>query len=94
MLGTLESILLLIAIIFMGLKIYSNRHPIRIRLSRRGQQVVGKVCTLETPVVNGLGMVHIKKKTWRVHCVDLPAGSRIRITHHDERGLFAEPNKQ
>ncbi len=60
-------------------------------LNRRGEQYVGRVFTLDTPIVNGIGKTHIDDTFWRIKCkIDLPVGARIRITGTDGVMLLAE----
>lgn len=54
---------------------------------------IGKVFTLEFPVINGTGILQVDNTTWRIHSPDLPAGSRIKITGVDGMVLLAEPNR-
>ena len=49
-------------------------------LNRRGHQYVGRVFTLDTPVVNGHGKIRVDDSTWKVVVdQDYPAGTRLRI---------------
>lgn len=78
----------------MGWWLYFKRNPIRTdkpTLNKRGHQYVGRVFTLESPVVNGLGKIHVDDTSWRIRCVDLPAGRHIRVTGVDGVILLAEP---
>ena len=75
---------------------YLRKNPIRTdhpTLNRRGEQYIGRVFTLDSPIVNGIGKVHVDDTMWRVHCVDAAAGERIRITSVDGVILNAEPEK-
>ncbi|MGH6945741.1 MAG: NfeD family protein [Kiloniellales bacterium] len=49
-------------------------------LNRRGEQLVGRVLTLEEAIENGVGMVKVDDSRWKVEGSDLPAGSRVRVT--------------
>ena len=49
--------------------------------------LVGRVCTLEKPIVDGSGTVRIDDTIWRVAGPDAPAGSRVRIVHADGASL-------
>lgn len=72
---------------------YLKNNPIKTDrpvLNRRGEQYVGRVFTLDAPIVNGVGVVHVDDSTWRVQCVDLPAGAKIRITGVDGVILLAK----
>ena len=64
-------------------------------LNRRADGYVGRVFTLEKPIVDGVGTIRIEDTVWRVSGPDLPAGSRVKIARADgadcvercERGL-------
>lgn len=48
-------------------------------LNRRGQQYIGRVFSLNTPIINGVGKVTVDDSTWKVKGPDLPAGTHIRV---------------
>ncbi len=52
-------------------------------LNRRGEQYIGRVFTLEEPIVDGVGKIHVDDSTWKVHGEDCPAGTRIEVTGVD-----------
>ena len=56
-------------------------------LNRRAQGFVGRVFTLEKPIVDGAGTVRIDDTIWRVAGPDAPAGSRVRIVQADGASL-------
>lgn len=64
-----------------------RRHPTQTQdslLNRRGHQYVGRVFTLETPVVNGYGKIRVNDSTWKVAVdQDCPAGTKLRIVDAD-----------
>ncbi|MGY6215274.1 NfeD family protein [Methylolobus aquaticus] len=63
-----------------------TRHPIesdRPLLNRRAAQLVGRVCVLPEPIVNGEGKIRIDDSMWRIRGSDAPAGARIRIIGAD-----------
>jgi membrane protein implicated in regulation of membrane protease activity len=60
-------------------------------LNRRTAGYVGRVFTLETPIVDGNGTVRIGDTVWRVAGPDCPAGSRVRVTQADGADLRVEP---
>ena len=59
-------------------------------LNRRAQGFVGRVFTLEKPIVDGTGTVRIGDTVWRVTGPDCAAGSRIRIARAEGATLFVE----
>jgi len=49
-------------------------------LNRRGQQYIGRVFSLSTPIANGVGKVTVDDSTWKVKGPDLPVGTHIKVT--------------
>src|SRR5436305_14877579 len=45
-------------------------------LNKRADALVGRVFTLEKPIVDGIGTIRIDDTVWRVAGPDVPAGSR------------------
>ena len=56
-------------------------------LNKRADALVGRVFTLEKPIVDGAGTVRIDDTIWRVAGPDAPAGSRVRVVHADGASL-------
>jgi inner membrane protein len=50
-------------------------------LNRRAEALVGRVFTLEKPIIDGAGTVRIGDTVWRVAGPDTPAGTRVKIVH-------------
>ncbi|HBR46222.1 MAG TPA: hypothetical protein DEA80_15080, partial [Afipia sp.] len=48
---------------------------------------VGRVFTLEKPIVDGVGTVKIDDTVWRVSGPDAPSGSRVKIVSADGASL-------
>ena len=61
-------------------------------LNRRQDALVGRVFTLEKPIVDGAGTVRVGDTVWRVTGPDTPAGSRIKVTRIDAAMLVVEPS--
>jgi membrane protein implicated in regulation of membrane protease activity len=59
-------------------------------LNRRADGYVGRVFTLDKPIVDGVGTVHIDDTIWRVTGPDCPAGSRVKIARADGANLLVE----
>ncbi|MCG8548248.1 MAG: NfeD family protein, partial [Alphaproteobacteria bacterium] len=78
-------------------RLWLRRHPITTddsTLNRRGSQYVGRVVTLDQPLVDGAGKVRIGDTFWRVATPDnsdLAAGVQVRITGVDGIVLKIEP---
>lgn len=83
---SLETQLVLFAVasivaIFMWRK-YRESRPIitdQPHLNRRGQQYIGRVFTLNSPIKNGEGKVTVDDSTWRVKGPDMPTGTTIKV---------------
>jgi membrane protein implicated in regulation of membrane protease activity len=56
-------------------------------LNRRAAALVGRVFTLEKPIIDGWGTVRIGDTVWRVAGPDAPAGSRVKIVQVDGANL-------
>jgi membrane protein implicated in regulation of membrane protease activity len=56
-------------------------------LNRRADGYVGRVFTLDRPIVDGVGTVRIDDSVWRVTGPDCPAGSRVRVARADGANL-------
>ncbi|MDH5784479.1 MAG: NfeD family protein [Chromatiales bacterium] len=54
----------------------SSDHP---TLNLRGAQYIGRVFTLDEPIVNGLGKVRVDDSTWKISGEDCAAGSKVRV---------------
>ena len=49
-------------------------------LNRRGEQYVGREITINEPIVNGVGKIHISDTSWKIEGEDMPEGSKVKIT--------------
>ena len=56
-------------------------------LNKRSDALVGRICTLEKPIVDGEGIVRIDDTVWRVAGPDTPAGSKVQIVRADGASL-------
>lgn len=90
------------ALIFAGLSIvivfayrtYLRKYPIESdepTLNRRGARFIGRVFTLDAPLVNGVGKVRADGSQWKVAGSDLPAGTRVRVVAVNGTVLQVEP---
>jgi inner membrane protein len=59
-------------------------------LNRRAEGYVGRVFTLDKPIIDGSGAVRIDDTVWRVSGPDCPAGSRVRVAATDGANLLVE----
>jgi inner membrane protein len=60
-------------------------------LNRRAHAFVGRVFTLERPIVDGRGTVAIDDSVWRIGGPDCPAGTRVKVVDVDGSTLRVEP---
>src|SRR3954471_7384442 len=56
-------------------------------LNKRTDALVGRIFTLEKPIIDGTGTVKIDDTIWRVAGPDAPAGSRVKIVQADGASL-------
>ncbi|MCK4744058.1 MAG: NfeD family protein [Sulfuriflexus sp.] len=69
-----------------GWRVYVHKHPPTTdqpTLNQRGEHYVGRVFTLEEPVVNGLGKIKVDDSTWKIEGVDCDSGAQVRVTGVD-----------
>ena len=59
-------------------------------LNRRAEALVGRIFTLEKPIVDGSGTIGIDDTVWRITGADIPAGSRVKVTRVDGTALHVE----
>lgn len=59
-------------------------------LNKRTHSYIGRVFTLEQPIVNGDGKLKVDDSQWRISGPDLAAGARVRVTDADGSTLKVE----
>ncbi len=60
-------------------------------LNKRAEGLIGRVFTLDKPIVDGVGTVKIDDTVWRVAGPDTPAGSKVKIVSADGASLQVGP---
>ena len=60
-------------------------------LNRRAEGFIGRVFTLEKPIVDGSGTVRIGDTIWQIRGPDCSAGTRIRVTESEGGTLVVAP---
>jgi len=55
----------------------------RSTLNRRGQQYLGQLIVLESPIVNGRGRAFVGDTLWTVEGPDHPAGTTVKVVGTD-----------
>ena len=81
-----------VAAVVLG-RLWLRRHPIvtdRPTLNRRGDQYVGRVFTLDEPVINGFGKIRVDDTTWKIRGDDCAAGTRVRVVGVDGTTLVVD----
>lgn len=87
--GVMASLLLWRQYVKRGLRAHSDTP----NLNRRSAQYIGRVFTLEEPIVNGLGKVRVEDTIWRVAGnEDLPVGTKVRVV--SVNGVVLKVEKQ
>ena len=77
--------------VFMAKKLSSGIKSDEPHLNKRGTQYVGRIFTLEEPIVNGFGKVKVDDSTWKIECaVDVKAGAKVKVTGLDGTVLKVE----
>jgi hypothetical protein len=59
-------------------------------LNRRAEALVGRIFTLEKPILDGSGTMRVDDTVWRITGAGLPAGSRVKVTRVDGTALHVE----
>lgn len=59
-------------------------------LNQRGQSLVGRVFTLETPIKDGEGRIRVDDSSWRVTGADRFAGAKVRVIRIDGSTLIVD----
>lgn len=87
-----------LSIVAIGLgRRYVKKHPIetdRPTLNVRGAQNIGRVLTLESAIVNGVGRARLDDTLWKVIGPDLPAGTRVEVIGVEGTALRVRPLDQ
>ncbi len=61
---------------------YLKRHPIKTdqpTLNRRGEQYIGRIFTLDGPIVNGVGKIRVDDTSWKINGPECDAGDKVRV---------------
>ena len=59
-------------------------------LNRRGSQYIGRVFTLDAPIINGIGKIRVDDSTWKIEGADCPAGTKVRVAGIENTVLKVE----
>jgi membrane protein implicated in regulation of membrane protease activity len=64
-----------------------DAHP---SLNKRGEELVGRIFTLSTPIIDNYGKIHVDDTMWKVHGNDCDAGKKVKVTSIDGTVLNIE----
>ena len=59
-------------------------------LNQRGQSLVGRIFTLETPIKDGEGRIRVDDSSWRVTGADRFAGAKVRVVRIEGSTLVVD----
>ncbi|MBM6582687.1 NfeD family protein [Microvirga sp. BT689] len=85
--------LLCVAAVILGRAVTRSRtqdEPQAEMLNRRGQSLVGRVFTLETPIKDGEGRIRVDDSSWRVTGADRFAGAKVRVVRIEGSTLVVD----
>ncbi|MBB3021454.1 hypothetical protein FHR70_004550 [Microvirga lupini] len=85
--------LLCVAAVILGRAVTRSRtqdEPQAEMLNRRGQSLVGRVFTLETPIKDGEGRIRVDDSSWRVTGADRFAGAKVRVVRIEGTTLVVD----
>lgn len=60
-------------------------------LNRRGEQYIGRIVTLQSPIVDGVGKIRLDDSSWKVEGPDCAAGQKVRIVSLQNVVFAVEP---
>jgi inner membrane protein len=78
-------------------RIYLKKHPIksdRPLLNRRSAQYIGRVFTLEEPIINRRGKIKVDDSIWKIEGEDCPANTQVKVVSVNGVVLQVEPLKE
>lgn len=85
--------LLCVAAVILGRAVTRSKtqaEPQAEMLNRRGQALIGRVFTLETPIKDGEGRIRVDDSSWRVTGADRFAGAKVRVVRIEGSTLVVD----
>lgn len=80
---------LAIASAYLGRRMFvNNSESDQPLLNQRGAQLIGRTTLLDEPIEQGFGRAQLDGVQWRVSGADMPAGTRIKVTSHNQGGTL------
>lgn len=89
---TLFSVLSILSII--GWRQYRKKVPeenVYPTLNKRGEELIGRVFTLDEPIVNNYGKIRVDDTMWKINGSDAEVGEKVKVTSLDGTVLKVEP---
>lgn len=71
----------------LGNRMRESEEPL---LNKRAQQYIGRIFTLDQPIINGVGMVKVDDSSWRITGPDIDAGNKVKVIGEDGMSLKVE----
>ena len=65
-----------------------NQYP---TLNKRGEDLVGRVFTLQEDIVDNYGKIRVDDTMWKIRGADITAGKRVRVVEVDGTVLVVRP---
>lgn len=59
-------------------------------LNKRGEELVGRVFTLDEPIVNNYGKIRVDDTRWKIHGPDAEVGQQVKVVSLDGTILKVE----
>ena len=73
---------------------YAKKHPPADNnyptLNKRGEDLIGRVFTLDEGIVNNYGKIRVDDTMWKIRGSDVVAGAKVRVTAVDGTVLVVE----
>ena len=73
---------------------YAKRNPPKDNdyptLNKRGDELIGRVFTLEEDIINNYGKIRVDDTMWKIRGSDVGAGARVKVTAVDGTVLVVE----
>jgi hypothetical protein len=60
-------------------------------LNRRGEQYLGRVVTLQAPIIDGVGKIRLDDSSWKITGPDCAAGQKVRLVALNNVVFSVEP---
>ena len=64
-----------------------NAYP---ALNKRGEELIGRVFTLDEPIVNNYGKIRVDDTMWKINGSDANVGMKVKVTSLDGTVLKVE----